>query len=181
MVGALPNDGARDDNDGEDGEGEYRRWDRPAAASMLSRPLSSSSSSSSSSSCSCSPTRRNASTNNPFPAVKKYTNPLARLSEKTTLLTVEAARYRRDMEERRGINNDVNKERDRTGGGNNNNQNSTDASIGIIKAILVLVVRLILVGARGVVVVEWALGKAVEALVWMVELSVLLVAQVQQV
>jgi hypothetical protein len=85
------------------------------------------------------------------------------------------------MEERRGINNDVNKERDRTGGGNNNNQNSTDASIGIIKAILVLVVRLILVGARGVVVVEWALGKAVEALVWMVELSVLLVAQVQQV
>lgn len=46
---------------------------------------------------------------------------------------------------------------------------------GVIEAVLLLVVRLVLAGVQGAVVLEWLLGKVSEALFWAVELGMILV------
>lgn len=46
---------------------------------------------------------------------------------------------------------------------------------GIIDAVLLLIVRGVLAGVQGYAVVEWLLGRISEALVWIVELGLLLV------
>jgi hypothetical protein len=46
---------------------------------------------------------------------------------------------------------------------------------GVIHAVLLWMVRIVLAGVQGVVVLEWLLGKVSEALVWAVELGMLLV------
>lgn len=46
---------------------------------------------------------------------------------------------------------------------------------GVVDAVLLLVVRFVLAGVQGVAVLEWLLGRVSEALVWMVELGILLV------
>ncbi|KAL2255356.1 hypothetical protein VTK26DRAFT_3538 [Humicola hyalothermophila] len=54
-------------------------------------------------------------------------------------------------------------ERRQTGGG------------GVVDAVLVMIVKVVLAGVRGIVVLEWVLSKVSEALVWLVELGMLLV------
>lgn len=46
---------------------------------------------------------------------------------------------------------------------------------GVINAVLLLIVKFILAGVQGAVVLEWLLGKALEALIWAVELGMVLV------
>ncbi|KAK4240591.1 hypothetical protein C8A03DRAFT_13084 [Achaetomium macrosporum] len=46
---------------------------------------------------------------------------------------------------------------------------------GVVDAVLVLMVRLVLAGVQGAVLLEWLLTKMCEALVWLVELGMLLV------
>ncbi len=46
---------------------------------------------------------------------------------------------------------------------------------GILDAVLLLIVRFVLAGVQGAVMLEWLLGKLSEALVWVVELGILLV------
>jgi hypothetical protein len=46
---------------------------------------------------------------------------------------------------------------------------------GVMNAVLLLIVKFILAGVQGAVVVEWLLGKALEFLIWAVELGMLLI------
>jgi hypothetical protein len=46
---------------------------------------------------------------------------------------------------------------------------------GAIDAVLLLMVKFVLAGVQGAVAVEWLLGKVLEALIWAVELGILLV------
>jgi hypothetical protein len=46
---------------------------------------------------------------------------------------------------------------------------------GAVNAVLWLMVRIVLAGVQGFMVLEWLLGKVVETLVWGVEMGVLLV------
>jgi len=46
---------------------------------------------------------------------------------------------------------------------------------GAIDAVLLLMVKFVLAGVQGAVAVEWLLGKVLEALIWAVELGMLLV------
>ncbi|KAL1840195.1 hypothetical protein VTJ49DRAFT_725 [Mycothermus thermophilus] len=103
--------------------------------------------------------------NAPPPGRRRYQ--LVELSERTEALAATAAAMREDrVLERQGIT--VDKERERAGGGS------------MVETVLLLMVRLVLAGAQGVVVLEWLLVKTVAGLVWMVELGLALVLQVQQ-
>ena len=46
---------------------------------------------------------------------------------------------------------------------------------GVLDAVLLVIVRVVLAGVQGFVVVEWILEKVSEALVWVVELGMLLI------
>ncbi|KAK4169533.1 putative vacuolar morphogenesis protein 7 [Cladorrhinum sp. PSN259] len=57
----------------------------------------------------------------------------------------------------------------------NNNHHHPGPGGGLIDALLLLIVRCVLAGAQGYALVEWLLGRISVALVWMVELGLLLV------
>ena len=46
---------------------------------------------------------------------------------------------------------------------------------GVMETVLLLLVKLVLAGVQGAVVLEWLLRKVLEALIWLVELGMLLV------
>lgn len=46
---------------------------------------------------------------------------------------------------------------------------------GVLDAVLLVIVKVVLAGVQGFVVVEWILKKVSEALVWVVELGMLLI------
>jgi hypothetical protein len=46
---------------------------------------------------------------------------------------------------------------------------------GVLNAVLLLIVKFILAGVQGAVVTEWLLGKALEVLIWAVELVMVLI------
>lgn len=102
-----------------------------------------------------------------------------RLSTKEEVTEMDLVEDKGDDEERRG-----------TGGGRIVTRGRGGVAIavrdgdagagGMTDAILLLIVRFVLTGMHGVVVLKWVLGKVSEGLAWVVELGMLLLGQPPQ-